>query len=192
MKGVLSKLTRVCGVATTWLRWRWRFGHLGTRSVLGRCRRTVNPRAISVGNNVTIADDWMICDLAPEIANGAPKVRIGDCCTILDSFQCNAAQSVEIQHNVLMAGRVFISDSDHVVDPDGEPTTRCNRLVTQPVVIEHDCWLGQNSVVLKGVRIGHHSIVAANAVVTKNVAPCSVVAGVPARVIGSTRKARVA
>jgi len=36
--------------------------------------------------------------------------------------------------------------------------------------------------------VGHHSIVAANAVVTKDVAPCSIVAGVPARVIGSTRK----
>jgi acetyltransferase-like isoleucine patch superfamily enzyme len=54
-------------------------------------------------------------------------------------------------------------------------------------VIEHNCWLGVNAVVLKGVRIGHHSTVGANAVVTRDVPPRSVVAGVPARVIGSQK-----
>jgi virginiamycin A acetyltransferase len=57
------------------------------------------------------------------------------------------------------------------------------------VVVEHDCWLGQNAVVLKGVRIGHHSIVGANSVVAEDVPPCSIAGGVPARVIGSTRRA---
>ena len=184
-----AKFSRVYQVAKTWLIWNWRMSHLGRRTVLGKCRRTVNPAAISLGNYVTICEDWMICDLTPESQSKSPKVRIGDWCMILDNFQCNASESVEIEHHVLMAGGVFISDSDHVVDPDGEHTTKCDLLVTKPVVIEHDCWLGQNAVILKGVRVGHHSIVAANAVVTKDVEPCSIVAGVPARVIGTTRKA---
>ena len=54
------------------------------------------------------------------------------------------------------------------------------------MIIEHDCWLGVNSVVLKGVRVGHYSIVGANSVVTRDVAPFSIVAGVPARIIGQT------
>jgi acetyltransferase-like isoleucine patch superfamily enzyme len=185
---IFKKIARAWLIIGTTALWRWRLGHLGRHSVLGKCRRTVNPRAISVGENVTVCDDWMICDLMRTPKHNLPKVQIGDWCVILDGFQCNAAQSVEIQHHVLIACRVLISDSDHVVDPAGEHTTRCSLLVTKPVVVEHDCWLGQNAVILKGVRIGHHSIVAANAVVTRDVPPCSIVAGIPARIIGTTRK----
>ena len=91
--------------------------------------------------------------------------------------------SVEIQDYVLIAPRVFITDSDHVVDAAGERTTLSEEFRSAPVVIEHDCWLGVNAVVLKGVRIGHHSIVGANAVVTRDVPPFSTVVGVPGRVI---------
>ena len=52
-----------------------------------------------------------------------------------------------------------------------------------PVIIEDDCWLGFETEILSGVHIGKHSIVAARAVVTKNVPPYSIVAGNPARVI---------
>ncbi|MEI6166052.1 MAG: DapH/DapD/GlmU-related protein [bacterium] len=50
-------------------------------------------------------------------------------------------------------------------------------------MIEHDCWLGVNAVILKGVRIGHHSIIGANAVVTKDIPPNSTAGGIPARII---------
>lgn len=166
--------------------WRWRLGHLGHRSTVGKCRRTVNPRVISLGKYVNLCSDWMICDLLPGTSGGRLKVQIGDCCTILDGFQCNAAESVEIQHHVLIASGVLISDSDHIVDPNGEHTTFCRQLVTKPVVIEHDCWIGQNAVILKGVTVGHHSIIGANAVVTRDVPPCSIAAGVPSRIIGRT------
>jgi acetyltransferase-like isoleucine patch superfamily enzyme len=56
--------------------------------------------------------------------------------------------------------------------------------VTQKgVVIEDDCWIAANSVILDGVRIGRGSVVAAGAVVSRDVPPFSIVAGVPARVI---------
>ena len=54
---------------------------------------------------------------------------------------------------------------------------------TTPVTIEDDVWIGANVVVLPGVRIGTHSVVAAGAIVTKDVPPYSLVAGVPAKVI---------
>jgi acetyltransferase-like isoleucine patch superfamily enzyme len=126
-----------------------------------------------------------LADLAPGAGAGQPKIRIGSHCTFLHDFQCNAAVSVEIQDYVLIAPRVFITDSDHVVGLEGERTTTCKKFNSAPVVIEHDCWLGVNSVILKGVRIGHHSIIGANAVVTKSVPPYSKVAGVPGRVVGS-------
>jgi acetyltransferase-like isoleucine patch superfamily enzyme len=54
---------------------------------------------------------------------------------------------------------------------------------TSAVVIEDDIWIGANAVILPGLTIGHHSVVAAGAVVTKDVPPHSLVAGVPAKVI---------
>jgi len=130
---------------------------------------------------------WSLVDLDPSMGQAKPKIRIGSYCSILHDFQCNASLSVEVQDYVLIAPRVFITDSDHVVDEAGERTTLCNAFRSAAVVIEHDCWLGVNAVVLKGVRIGHHSTVGANAVVTRDVPPFSTVVGAPAKVIGQTR-----
>ena len=53
----------------------------------------------------------------------------------------------------------------------------------QPVVIEDDVWVGANVTILKGVTIGHGSVVAAGAVVTKSCPPYSIIGGVPAKLI---------
>ena len=53
----------------------------------------------------------------------------------------------------------------------------------QPVVIEDDVWVGANVTILKGVTIGHGSVVAAGAVVTKSCPPYSIIGGVPAKIL---------
>ena len=55
--------------------------------------------------------------------------------------------------------------------------------MNQPVVIEDDVWVGANVTILKGVTIGHGSVVAAGAVVTKSCPPYSIIGGVPAKVL---------
>jgi len=185
---VIATVRRQLRLARTQLWWSWRFGGLGPRTTLGSARAVVRPASIEIGAHVSIMSGWSLVDLAPETAPLGIKIRIGDWCTFLYDFQCNAAVSVEIQHHVLAAARVLVTDSDHIVDPEGRATTLCQEFRSAPVVIEHNCWLGQGSAVVGGVRIGHHSIVGANAVVTKDVPPCSVVVGAPARIIGSTRK----
>jgi acetyltransferase-like isoleucine patch superfamily enzyme len=55
--------------------------------------------------------------------------------------------------------------------------------------VEDDCWIASHAVVLAGVTVGRGSIVAAGSVVTKNVPPYSIVAGVPARVVGRRKGA---
>ncbi len=52
-----------------------------------------------------------------------------------------------------------------------------------PIILEDRVWIGNRSIVLKGVRIGHDAVVAAGSVVTHDVPPRTVVAGVPARVV---------
>lgn len=58
-----------------------------------------------------------------------------------------------------------------------------NTLTSKDCVIESDVWIGVDAVILRGVRVGVGAVVAANAVVTKDVEPYAIVAGVPARLI---------
>lgn len=179
---ILQRVRREWGVLRTWTSWSWRLHGLGPRSVLRRKLLVNRPRAISIGSRVSIMDQFILADLQPGVGSD-PKIYIGDGCSILFRFQCNAAECVRIGRNVLIASNVLICDSDHVVEPGGIPVTSNGKFVTRPVRVEDNCWIGQNAVILKGVTIGHDSIVGANSVVTRDVPPCSIVAGNPARVV---------
>ena len=84
-------------------------------------------------------------------------------------------EKVEIGENCAISWDVTITDTDyHSIN---------NNKSTSPVFIEDKVWIGCKSTILKGVRIGKGSVVAANSVVTKDVPPNCLVAGVPARII---------
>jgi len=98
----------------------------------------------------------------------------------------NYGTSIGVSHSVLIgAGTnigsyVIILDNDlHCVDPE----RRLELPPSKPVVIEENVWLGARVTVLPGVRIGAHSVVGAGSVVTRDIPPRSLAAGVPARVI---------
>jgi acetyltransferase-like isoleucine patch superfamily enzyme len=92
---------------------------------------------------------------------------------------CRIGNRVSIATNVTLVADSNPNNS-HLRD---EPHVAGHLIVTAPVVIEDDVWLGTNAVVLPGVTVGRGSIVGAGAVVTTDVPPFSVVAGVPARLI---------
>jgi acetyltransferase-like isoleucine patch superfamily enzyme len=92
---------------------------------------------------------------------------------------CHIGKRVSIATNVTLVVDSNPNNS-HLVN---EPYVKDNLIETALVVIEDDVWLGTNAVVLPGVRVGRGAIVAAGAVVTNDVEPFTVVAGVPARVI---------
>lgn len=180
------KISRQFYVLCTYMRWKIFVCHLGKRSVIKRTLLVNSSKSISVGKFTTIEKDAVLADLLD--GRGArPKIIIGDYCTILFRFHCNAAISVKIGNNVLMASNVFITDSDHIVEVDELPVTMNNKFISSPVAIGNNCWIGQNAVILKGVVIGDNSIVGASSVVTKSVPPCSVVCGNPARIVRSLR-----
>lgn len=56
-------------------------------------------------------------------------------------------------------------------------------LIAEPCLVDHDVWIGAESVILRGVSVGRGAVIGANSVVTKDVMPYSIVAGVPARLI---------
>lgn len=94
---------------------------------------------------------------------------------------------IEIGDNVMMGPRVNLMAENHNFDRTDMPMKEQG--VTRSFIkIEDDVWLGVNSTVLAGVTISKGAIIAAGAVVTKDVPPYSIVAGVPAKVI-KTRQA---
>lgn len=86
-------------------------------------------------------------------------------------------QYIEIGENVAISENVTIRDSDNHVINDGVHQK------TQGIVIGDNVWIGMNVTILKGVKVGKGSIIAAGAVVSKDVPPYSLVGGVPAKVI---------
>ena len=89
---------------------------------------------------------------------------------------------VSIGSHVNLAQGITITALNHNFD-DSEKRIDQQGISTKEVVLEDDIWVGANAVILPGVTIGKHAVVAAGAIVTKDVPPHSLVAGVPAKVI---------
>ena len=97
---------------------------------------------------------------------------------------CWFTRNVELGAYVIIAPKVAIVGSDHRIDCAGMPIIFSGRPESRPTVIERDVWLGYRSTIISGVTVGRGSVVAAGAVVTKDVEPYSIVAGIPATKIG--------
>lgn len=102
------------------------------------------------------------------------NVFINHACTFLDMG------GVIIEDEVLIGPKVNIITENHPLDPTNRRT-----IITKPVTIKHKVWIGANATVLPGVTIGENAIVAAGAVVSKDVPENVIVGGVPARIIKS-------
>lgn len=111
------------------------------------------------------------------INNAVGDVVIGDHTRI--GIHCTVIGPVAIGNQVNLAQGITVTALNHNFT-DTEKTIGEQGVSTNPVCIEDDVWIGANAVVLPGVTIGRHSVVAAGAVVTKDVPPYSLVAGVPA------------
>jgi acetyltransferase-like isoleucine patch superfamily enzyme len=103
-------------------------------------------------------------------------IRIGTGTYLNRNVEIVAAHSVTIGRDCKIARDVIIMDSDqHPVPSRG--------LIARPVTIEDRVWVGARVIILKGVTIGHDSIIGAGAVVTKSVPPQSVIVGAASRII---------
>jgi acetyltransferase-like isoleucine patch superfamily enzyme len=110
---------------------------------------------------------------------GQGSIRIGDAVMISPGVRISASDEISIGDGCMMANGAYITDCDwHSVydrmNRDPEP---------RPVHLGDNVWIGDHATVLKGVRIGDNSIVAACSVVTKDVPANVVVAGNPARIV---------
>ena len=91
---------------------------------------------------------------------------------------------IYISENVLIGHDVQIYDSDfHSTKMDERKINKLNYKDEFSVFLGKNCWIGSNSIILKGVKIGENSVIAANSIVTKNVPSNVVYGGIPAKFI---------
>jgi len=110
------------------------------------------------------------------------KISVGERTSLNEFVFINGFGGVTIGGFVAIGSGVKIFSAEHSFS-GREVAPYCQPITERPVVIEDEAYLGLNAVILGGVRVGRGSVVGAGAVVTKDVPPYAVVAGVPARVI---------
>lgn len=100
------------------------------------------------------------------------NVFINNCCTFMDRG------GITIGDNAFIGPQVCLITENHGLTPQMRRT-----LISKPIVLKNNVWIGAGATVLPGVTIGENSVVGAGAVVTKDVPANTVVAGNPARII---------
>ena len=155
---------------------------------LGPCSNIMNPWWVDVsGNNIHIGHSFTAVGEASQRIKigvwgreqGSGCIRIGDAVLLSPGVRIACSDEITIGDGVMMANGAYVTDSDwhglydRVARPDA----------VTPVRIGDNAWLGDGAKVLKGVTVGENSVVAAGAVVTRDVPANTVVAGNPAVVI---------
>ena len=100
------------------------------------------------------------------------NVFINHACSLLD------IGGITIEDDVQIGPRVNLTSENHPLDPNDRKT-----LIPKPIVIKRNVWIGAGATILPGVTIGENAIVAAGAVVSRDVPPNTIVAGIPAKIV---------
>ena len=112
--------------------------------------------------------------IMPNVAWIGAHTFLGDGCHL-------AVLDIVIGNYVMFASHVAVVGGDHRFDVVGTPMVRTGLDDWKPVRVEDDVWVGHGAIIMHGVTLGEGCIVAAGSVVTRDVPPYQVVAGVPAR-----------
>ena len=153
--------------------------------IFGKIGRIHGGECISIAKNTRFGDYFYLTTW-PEYVHDKPSLKIGADCNFGAFSHITCSNQMVIGNNVLTGKWVTISDNNH--GDSSEESLHippCNRSVVSKgaVVIEDDVWIGDKATILPGVHIGKGAVVAANAVVTKDVPAYCVAAGIPARII---------
>jgi len=162
------------------IRARWylrRAAHLGARvRVWGRPAVQVWGKLL-VGDRVRLVSTVAITEL---VVGQGGTLEIGESAFINYGCSIAASQLVRIGPRCNIGTHVIMMDNDfHRVEPE----RRTDRPESRPIILEENVWLGARVIVLRGVTVGAGSVIGAGSVVTRDIPPRSVAAGLPARVI---------
>ncbi len=109
------------------------------------------------------------------------RLSVGDRSQLGQNARLNG--SITIGKDVLMGQDVVIMATSHAYDRIDIPMNQQGEKKEKPIIIGDDVWIGTRVIIMPGVKIGSHSIIAAGSVVTKSCEPYSIIGGVPAKLI---------
>ncbi|MGC4096114.1 MAG: DapH/DapD/GlmU-related protein [Nitrospira sp.] len=153
-----------------------------TKKLLVRMNNSADPAEIRnlLSEVIGSAVDESVAVFTPLYINYGKNIKVGK--NVFINFDCVFLDlgGITIEDNVLIAPRVSLLSEGHPVSP-GERQS----LVPGPIHIKKNAWIGAGATILPGVTIGENAVVAAGAVVSKDVDANMVVGGIPARIIKS-------
>lgn len=158
-----------------------RFRTIGKNIKLAPGLKLGNANHISLGNNVSVMSHCVL-----ECTGDSAKMVLGNNISIGEYSHITCAQKMVIGDGLLTGRYVLITDNAHGENLPNElqiPPLERRVCSSGPVTIGRNVWIGDKATILPGVTIGDGAVIAANAVVTKNVPPYTVVAGCPAKVV---------
>jgi galactoside O-acetyltransferase len=157
---------------------RGQFARSGAGGQLGTGLVVLGGERIELGDGVRVMTHVQLW------ATATGAIHIGDRTYVGDYTHIVSNGDVRIGKDVLIAPFCYIQDTDHGFDlPDLPIAAQASK--TSPIVVEDDVWIAAHTVITRGVRIGRGAVIGANSVVTHDVEPGAIVAGSPARPIGS-------
>lgn len=164
------------GLALRLAGWRWLFARcgsvrFGTGLSLAGCKNMTLGNNVRLGRGCFITATGGVLVLHDNVAL-SPYVHVGA-----------DAGRIEIGVHTAVGPGTVIRAANHCIARQDVPMMHQGH-VPGEIIIEEDVWIGANCVITPDVRIGRGAVVGAGAVVTRNVAPFSIVGGVPAKVIG--------
>lgn len=142
-----------------------------------------HPEEISIGSGVTIRGYYWLNIISKGIGK-TPTIIIGDGCKSEQGLILSALNRIEIERNVIIESRVYISDTDHEYRQVGIPVTAQGLSgISSEVFIGEGVRIGAGSVIIGHIRIGRGSIVLPGSVVEQDIPEHCKVEGAPARII---------
>lgn len=139
-------------------------------------------RTALVARLLDYCGDGVTVEKGADVGSGR-GVRVGHRSGL--GVRCQVRGPVTIGCDVMMGPDVVILTQNHNYRDATRPMIDQGLAPPQPVTVEDDVWIGARAIVLPGCTVGRGAVVAAGAVVVKDVAPYSIVGGNPARVIGT-------
>lgn len=160
--------------------YRMREASYSTKKLLVQMNIATDPREIrDLLSQITNSEiDESVAVFTPLYINYGKNTKIGK--NVFINFDCTFLDlgGITIEDNVMLAPKVCLLSEAHPISPKDRQTLTAGR-----IHIKKNAWIGANATILQGVTIGENSVVAAGAVVSKDVPDNTIVGGIPAKII---------
>ena len=172
---------------TLWIRWTYPFASIGKSVWIHYSCDLARNNApyIVIGGGVSIGRNaWL--NIPRPIENEETIIVVESRCDLGRRCTISARNHIQIEQNTMFGPSVFITDHNHGFEDVNLPIRDQGTTVGGKVRIGQSCWIGSGAAIVCGrgmLELGHHCVVAANAVVTRSFPAYSVIAGNPARVV---------